>query len=613
MAPNPTKSTGLLESKPEVEVVIGQDAHKVMAGETERGKGGIKEETWDRLNDFIVSTISISCHASVIHHVSDCEYNARAYWSALRNAFRPTDAQGSLRLLTRLWSLSLSSASPESFDTFAKEYKATIGALKAAKIDLENVYASHLLNALPSSLNSLQTTLAVSNQESLPSIETILKLVRNEVLRTSTSSSSIALVASSSSSSADKFSRPPPSPCPACGADHWLAKCAQRDAYRASKAKAKKSKSPPPGASGNFASVLESIDGVELWLSAPSSLVSSSSSSLTLDSGATHSMCGDAKLFSNFLACEPSAVGGILSGTDYNLIVKINKALLVPGISRNLLSSSQLFDLHGIVSTFGEAATLSRQDRVVATGSRLSNGLCQLDGTLIDPLQGASLMSLSKSDQVVGLEVEKGGSEDRSRVCNVCHIAHSSCLPFPRSDRLLSAPLQLIHSDVLSINVPSLGGRRYVVTFVDDFSRMLWVEPLAQESDVLEAFKKLKALVENESGKKITRFDQTMEKTKRVNRTIVEGLISLLSQAGAPEDLWAEALQAFVFVKNRSPHAALDGKVPLSVWRNRPVSVSMLRVWGCRAWHTVTNGRSKLDDKAIPLVFVGYNGDTTAY
>ncbi|GAA5890982.1 hypothetical protein JCM16303_005276, partial [Sporobolomyces ruberrimus] len=97
------------------------------------------------------------------------------------------------------------------------------------------------------------------------------------------------------------------------------------------------------------------------------------------------------------------------------------------------------------------------------------------------------------------------------------------------------------------------------------------------------------------------------------NCTIVEGLISLLSQAGAPKDLWAEALQAFVFVKNRSPHAALDGKVPLSVWRDCPVSISMLRVWGCRAWHTVTNGRSKLDDKAIPLVFVGYDDDTTAY
>ncbi|TKA53432.1 hypothetical protein B0A53_04422 [Rhodotorula sp. CCFEE 5036] len=39
----------------------------------------------------------------------------------------------------------------------------------------------------------------------------------------------------------------------------------------------------------------------------------------------------------------------------------------------------------------------------------------------------------------------------------------------------------------------------------------------------------------------------------------------------------------------------------------------MLRVWGCRAYHTVTNGRAKLDDKAVPLVFIGYDGDTAAY
>ncbi|GAA5883820.1 hypothetical protein JCM3774_005812 [Rhodotorula dairenensis] len=59
-----------------------------------------------------------------------------------------------------------------------------------------------------------------------------------------------------------------------------------------------------------------------------------------------------------------------------------------------------------------------------------------------------------------------------------------------------------------------------------------------------------------------------------------------------------EALLAFVFVKNRSPHAALTGGVPLAVWRGKPVRVDMLRVWGGRAYHAITNGRAKLDDKA---------------
>ena len=39
----------------------------------------------------------------------------------------------------------------------------------------------------------------------------------------------------------------------------------------------------------------------------------------------------------------------------------------------------------------------------------------------------------------------------------------------------------------------------------------------------------------------------------------------------------------------------------------------MLRVWDSRAYHTVTDGCAKLNDKAVPLVFIGYDGDTAAY
>ncbi|GAA5838230.1 hypothetical protein JCM11251_003432 [Rhodosporidiobolus azoricus] len=132
-----------------------------------------KEEasTWDHFNELAVSSIVISCHSSVIHHIADCEHDAHVYWTALAAAFRRTDAQGSLRLLTRFWSLSLPTASAEAFDTFLKEYKATLASLKAAKVDLKVIYSSHLLSALPPSLNSLQTTLAVTNQGGLPKTE----------------------------------------------------------------------------------------------------------------------------------------------------------------------------------------------------------------------------------------------------------------------------------------------------------------------------------------------------------------------------------------------------------------------------------------------------------
>jgi hypothetical protein len=55
-------------------------------------------------------------------------------------------------------------------------------------------------------------------------------------------------------------------------------------------------------------------------------------------------------------------------------------------------------------------------------------------------------------------------------------------LPFPRSVRYMTELLELVHTDVLSVNVPSHGGRRYVATFVNKCSRILWVEALARKA-----------------------------------------------------------------------------------------------------------------------------------
>ncbi|GAA5922981.1 hypothetical protein JCM6882_000245, partial [Rhodosporidiobolus microsporus] len=141
-----------------------------------------------------------------------------------------------------------------------------------------------------------------------------------------------------------------------------------------------------------------------------------------------------------------------------------------------------------------------------------------------------------------------------------------------------ATPLALIYSNLLTVNVLSSNGRRYLVPFVDDHSRMLWVEALGRKSDVLGAFQQFKALVK-ESGKSIQRFrsnngseyngtafkvfldkhsiqheattpylPQSNGVAERVNGSIVEGILSFLSQSGAPKELWAEAAAAFAFV-----------------------------------------------------------------
>jgi hypothetical protein len=66
------------------------------------------------------------------------------------------------------------------------------------------------------------------------------------------------------------------------------------------------------------------------------------------------------------------------------------------------------------------------------------------------------------------------------------------------------SPLPLVHTDICRpIKPMSLGGNRYFVTFIDDFSRKLWVYFLNEKSAAFTVFKNFKALVENQSGHKL--------------------------------------------------------------------------------------------------------------
>ena len=61
------------------------------------------------------------------------------------------------------------------------------------------------------------------------------------------------------------------------------------------------------------------------------------------------------------------------------------------------------------------------------------------------------------------------------------------------------------------------------------------------------------------------------------------------------------------YLINRSPKAALDGKVANEVWTSSPIDYSGLRVFGGPAYvHIPNEERSKLDAKSKQCIFLGY-------
>jgi hypothetical protein len=60
---------------------------------------------------------------------------------------------------------------------------------------------------------------------------------------------------------------------------------------------------------------------------------------------------------------------------------------------------------------------------------------------------------------------------NKESVCDACHRAKSHQLPYAKSSSTSSHPLELIYSDVWGHAPNSAGGKKYYVSFIDDYSK----------------------------------------------------------------------------------------------------------------------------------------------
>jgi hypothetical protein len=168
------------------------------------------------------------------------------------------------------------------------------------------------------------------------------------------------------------------------------------------------------------------------------------------------------------------------------------------------------------------------------------------------------------------------------------------------------------------------------VTFIDHHSRKLWVRVLKTKDQVLGAFKEFRAYAKKEISKKLKcvrsdnrgeyygpfdvycreqgiRHKNASPKTpelnglaEKMNRTLVERVRSVLSDAKLPNSFWGETLYTVARVINLTPIVALQNDVLDRFWYSRKVSYDHLRVFDCKYFvHVPKDERSKLDAKTM--------------
>ena len=87
--------------------------------------------------------------------------------------------------------------------------------------------------------------------------------------------------------------------------------------------------------------------------------------------------------------------------------------------------------------------------------------------------------------------------------CDHCIYGRQTQGPHSKHLSLKSSPMDLLHTDVCEMPQLSLGGARYMVTFIDDATRKVWAYPLRLKSEVFGIFQRFLAMVENQTNKKL--------------------------------------------------------------------------------------------------------------
>ncbi|GKU99886.1 hypothetical protein SLEP1_g12666 [Rubroshorea leprosula] len=388
-----------------------------------------------------------------------------------------------------------------------------------------------------------------------------------------------------------------------------------------------------------------------------------------IDSGATKHVCKDKSLFKtlklepegnvlyvgNSAAVQVKGKGTVDLEFTSGKVLTLTDVHYVPDIRKNLVSAS-LLNKFGFKLVFeAEKFILSKGGIFVGKGYAYEgmfkmninyniNNKGVVSAYILDSFNlwhhRLGHVNFKKMYEMSKLELIPTLPKNESQ-CKTCRLTKITRIPFPKIERV-SKLLDLVHSDVCDMHsTPSIGGKKYYVPFIDDYSKFCYVYLLNTKDEAMEKFKVYKVEVElqTETFIKCLRTDRGGEYydpsyfestgiiheitapytpqqngvAKRKNRVLTEMVNAMLSNSGLSPGFWGEALLTACHILNRVP-TKKGQLIPYELWKKRKPNLNYLRVWGCKAIVRVPEPkRKKLGERGIECIFLGYAKNSKAY
>jgi hypothetical protein len=101
---------------------------------------------------------------------------------------------------------------------------------------------------------------------------------------------------------------------------------------------------------------------------------------------------------------------------------------------------------------------------------------------------------------------------------------------------------------------------------------------------------------------------------ERRNAMVAGTARCLLKAKGLPAWFWGEAMNTAVYLLNRVPTKAVEGKTPFEAWYGKKPAVHHLKTFGCIVYvKNTTPHLKKMEDRGRKMIFVGYERGSKAY
>ena len=635
----------------------------------------VDEKEWKKINRMACGTIR-SCLSREQKYAFSKETSASKLWKALEEKFLKKSSQNKLYMKKRLFRFNYV------IGTTMNDHITNFNQLVADLLNLDVTFGDEdlalmLLGSLPEEFEFLETTLLHGKADvSLSEVCAALYSyeLRRKDRKDSTSRTAEALVVRGRSQNQSRGkkgrsksrSRPSKDECAFCREKgHWKKDCPKL------KNKSKPDKGKAVAVSDS--NVAECDEDSDFSLAIEPS--NNPFSTWLLDSACSHHMCPNRDWFVDFREleggdvytannnpCATTGIGSIRLKNHDGSIRILTDVRYVPSLTKNLISVGTLESKGFTVMAKDGVMKVISGALVVMKGIRKNNNLYYYHGSTITGIVAAASSDDREIEAtrlwhrrlghagekslniLVKQGLLKGVRACKLDFCEHCVKGKQTRVKFGTAIHDTKGILDYVHSDVWGPSkTASLGGKHYFVTFVDDFSRRVWVYTMKTKDEVLKVFLTWKKMIETQTGRKIKRLrtdnggeyksdpflkvcedegiirhftireiPQQNGVAERMNRTLVEKIRCMLSNAGLGKQFWGEAVTYARHLVNRLPSTALDGKTPLEKWSGKPATdYDSLHVFGSTAYYHVKE--SKLDPRAKKALFMGITSGVKGY